>query len=69
LRALPCYLGAPAQQNFTQVSDGDIDCSNQVNLTVIATMAMFRAIIAEKQYFGTHAALPNQSAGRMAASG
>jgi len=66
LRALPCYLGAPAQQNFTQVPDGDIYRSNQVNLTMIA---MLRAIIAETQYFGAHSSLPNQSAGRMAASG
>src|SRR5271163_4069680 len=66
LRALPRCLGAPAQQNFTQVPDSDIHCGSQINLAV---SAIVHAIVAESQYFGAHVSLPNQSAGRMKAGG
>src|ERR1700761_9610127 len=51
LRTLPCRLGTPAGQNFTQVPDRDIDCGSQVNLGV---SAIVHAIVAEPQYFGAH---------------
>lgn len=71
-RPLPCCLRAPAGQNFTQVPDRDVDggsqvyCRTQLNL---APSAIAYAIVAEPDYFGAHALLPNQSAGRMAVSG
>jgi hypothetical protein len=55
-RALSCRLGTPAQQNFTQIPDSDIHCGSQIN---IAVSAIVHAIVAESQYFGAHASLPN----------
>jgi len=66
LRALPRCLGTPAQQNFTQIPNGDIHSGRQIDLAV---SAIVHAIVAERQYFGAHASLPNQPAGTMAASG
>ncbi len=65
-RALPRCLRAPAQQNFTQIPDRDIDCGYEIDLTL---SAIVDAIVAQTQNFGTHASPPNQPAGSMAVSG
>ena len=54
LRALPCYIRAPAQQNFTQIPDRDIDCRHQVNLIVSAVVD---TIVTKLKYFSAHSAL------------
>ncbi len=64
--ALPRRLGAPAQQNFTQIPDRHVDGSYEIDL---ALSAIVDAIVAQTQDFGTHASPPNQSAGSMAVSG
>jgi hypothetical protein len=60
LGALPCQLGAPAQQNFTQVTDSSIDCCGQVDLTIIAIITIIDAIVTETDYFGAHS-VPRES--------
>lgn len=72
LRTLPRCLGTPAGQNFTQVADSDIDRGSQIyrgTQVDLATSAIVHAIVAEPQYFGAHASLPNRSAGRMEVGG
>lgn len=66
LRALPSCLGTPARQNFMEVPDRDIYRGSQVDLAIGAVV---HAIVAKPHYFGAHASLPNQSAGRMQAGG
>jgi hypothetical protein len=66
LRALPCYVRAPAQQNLTQIPDRHVDGSYEIDL---ALGAIVDAIVTQTQYFGAHALPPNQSDGSMAAIG
>lgn len=65
-RALPRCLRTPAQQNLTQIPDRHVDGSYEIDLTL---SAIVDAIVAQTQYFGTHALPPNQSAGSMAVGG
>ena len=53
LRALPRSLGAPANQDLTQIADGDIDGCRQIDLAVGNIVA---AIVTELDYFGGHSA-------------
>lgn len=61
LRALPCYLRAPAQQNFTQVPDRDIYCRHQINFIV---SAIVDAIVTKLKYFSAHSALRESLCGQ-----
>jgi len=61
LRAFPCYVRAPAQQNFTQVPDRDIYCRHQVDLIV---GAIVDTIVAKPKYFGAHSALRESLCGQ-----
>jgi hypothetical protein len=56
-RALPCYLRAPAQQNFTQIPDRDINCCHQVNLIV---SVIVDTIVTKLKYFSAHS-VPRES--------
>ena len=53
-RALPCCLGAPAQQNFAQIPDRDIHGGRQVN---VIGSAIVGTIVTKPQYFSAHPAL------------
>jgi hypothetical protein len=69
LRPLLCYIRAPAQQNFTQIPDGDVYRGYQIDFAI---SAIVHAIVAELYYFGTHASPPESSRrhnGRAAVNG
>jgi len=50
-RALPCHVGAPAHENFTQVPDSNIYRRHKVNLTI---RNIVHVIVIKHKYFGAH---------------
>ena len=66
LRALPCGLGAPARQDFSEVPDRDIDRCREIDPIV---GGIFETIVTQPEDFGAHASLHESLRRSMAVSG